>query len=166
MDTPKYMTVAELSRLYVLGRHITELKADSQHSDTTTTTSLGKSNDLHICEICYTSNEKTQLPCGHSICEECEKRWVSRKLTCPFCRMRFGSAKKAAVNGWNLTEFDPELLQRDVQLLQEELNTAWNTAILPKSISRGNITKRACVALPPRLLERRETQDFVLIDAK
>lgn len=168
VDGPKYMTVAALSRLYGIGRHIMELKATLQHNDTTTTNAVKPNNDLHTCEICYTSNEKTQLPCGHSICEDCEERWVSRKLTCPFCRMRFGSAKMAALNGWNLTEFVPELLQRDLQIIHEELNATWSKAILSKKsnyTSRADERKRTLVALSPRLLERRETQDFGLIDA-
>ena len=164
MDNQTYITVAELSRLYLLGRHIRELKATLEQTDTT---DAGKPNDLHICEICYARNEKTQLSCGHSVCEDCEKRWVSRKLTCPFCRMCFDSAKKEAENGWNLTEFDPELLQRDLRIVQEEFNSTWRNAILRKRRSRirQDDIKRTLVGLPQRLLERRETQDFELIDA-
>ena len=104
MESPMFLTVAELGRLYVLGRHVMELKATLQHSTT-------EANNIHLCAICCTEHENAQLPCGHGLCETCEARWVARKLTCPFCRARFGSVKTAARQGWNITEFDPEQLE-------------------------------------------------------
>lgn len=168
LSAPKYITATELSRLYCLGRHILELQATIQHAPASrSTVSCQPSKESNLCEICCASNEKTQLPCGHSICEDCEKRWVSCKLTCPFCRTRFESAKKVAQNGWNLTEFEPELLQCDLQNVQEELNTTWRTAIQQKrrSCTQNYDAQRTMVALPLRLAEIRESEDFGLIDA-
>ena len=38
-----------------------------------------------LCALCLErSNQKFNIPCGHSMCTECEQR--TRSIVCPFCR--------------------------------------------------------------------------------
>lgn len=159
IEPPLILTVVELGRLYMLGRHVMELRATLQHS----TISTGTDN-IHLCAVCCTEHENAQLPCGHGLCETCEARWVARKLTCPFCRARF---KKGARHGWNITEFDPQQLETDIQTTRDRIREIWNRILQRQDgdyLLTNKETNRAFVALPAELLETTQTpQDFALI---
>lgn len=159
---PIVLSVAELARLYALGRHVMELKATLQYS--TTTTSIAEQNNIAWCPICYTEKENAQLPCGHGLCETCEARWVARKLTCPFCRTRFGSA--AARQGWSITEFNPQQPQSDIQTTLDRMHRLWNEILLCQKDEQivREATESTFVTLPLQLLETTQgPQDFELI---
>ena len=162
--SPIVLSVAELGRLYALGRHVMELEA-TQHSTATTSSNSNEQDDIAWCHICYTEKENAQLPCGHGLCETCEARWVARKLTCPFCRTRYGSGA-AARQGWNITEFNPQQLQSDIQTTLDRMHRLWNE-ILDRQKDEQNAkeaTESTFVPLPPQLLETTQgPQDFELI---
>lgn len=42
------------------------------------------------CVICSSkfNNNYVALPCGHVFHSECVLQWISKKLTCPVCRMK------------------------------------------------------------------------------
>lgn len=156
------LSVAELGRLYVLGRHVMELEA-TQHS-TATSSNSSEHDKIAWCHICYTEKENAQLPCGHGLCETCEARWVARKLTCPFCRTRFGSGA-AARQGWNITEFNPQQLQSDIQTTLNRMHRLWNKILdRQKDKQTDKEATEPFVPLPPQLLETSQgPQDFELI---
>lgn len=171
-DLPSLLnvTVADLGRLYKRGRHIVELKKTLYHTTAQMSESdRGESSDIGLCEICCDAKENTQLPCGHTICRDCETRWVIRKLTCPFCRTRFGSARTIAQNGWDLTQFDPQHLQNDLKMEQEKMNELWNSIQRQSRLSAqetAETNNRTFVPLPLRLLETRDVEGFGLIDER
>ena len=114
-------------------------------------------------------HENAQLPCGHGLCECCEKRWVARKLTCPFCRERFVSAKQLARQGWNITEFHVDQLDKDIQSTQDQINKAWEEVTewrQMQSQGANHESETIFVELPLHLCETtQESQhDFELIN--
>lgn len=141
------LTVSDLSRLYLLGRHVMELRATLQQSGATTTTTTTL-NDLLECQICCDRRETAQLPCGHQLCEECEKRWVGRNLSCPFCRQQFDRAGWRS--GWNLTEFDPNTFRHDLETAKGELLAVWSQ-IQQKRRDIDDLPKITLIALPASL---------------
>eukprot|EP00933_Yihiella_yeosuensis_P072652 TRINITY_DN81121_c0_g1_i1.p1 TRINITY_DN81121_c0_g1~~TRINITY_DN81121_c0_g1_i1.p1 ORF type:complete len:486 (+),score=77.72 TRINITY_DN81121_c0_g1_i1:37-1458(+) len=41
-----------------------------------------------LCPVCHSEFwQKVDAPCSHSFCLECIKAWLSRKKTCPMCRL-------------------------------------------------------------------------------
>jgi hypothetical protein len=150
----KLVRVADFVRFFRLGRNWMELQATLQQVVNKT-----ESSDLDVCEICYTGNETARLPCGHQLCEECEQRWVRRKLSCPFCRERFRSAKRVANEGWNLTEFDHETLQSDVQSVQKELHSQWQQMLQTKV----DHADRTFVPMPAQHHDIQDSEGFGII---
>lgn len=57
------------------------------------------------CTICCNLTEGAVLSCcSHALCYDCEKRWLRRKLMCPFCRYRFKNVNEIRRTGcWDLT---------------------------------------------------------------
>jgi hypothetical protein len=67
------------------------------------------------------------LPCGHALCEACEKRWVRKRLVCPFCRHRYSSAKQVASGGYHVAEWSESDLDSDIAALDEQVREFWKT---------------------------------------
>ena len=40
-----------------------------------------------VCPICYEENTEKKLNCSHCFHEECIKKWLQSKNTCPYCRV-------------------------------------------------------------------------------
>jgi hypothetical protein len=79
------------------------------------------------CTICWGNHEATVLPCcRHSLCSECEVKWVRKKLVCPFCRTRFPNRKAVKRNTWELTTWDlQEEVETEIQTIQEKIDSFW-----------------------------------------
>jgi E3 ubiquitin-protein ligase RNF115/126 len=49
-----------------------------------------------ICTIIFNNNYVT-LPCGHIFHSECILQWISKKQTCPVCRMKLSWTKRQII---------------------------------------------------------------------
>ena len=73
------------------------------------------------CLICLDDNSPmVVLSCSHHLCVKCSKRWVSKKLQCPFCRQSF-SRWQVTKSQWELLQWNPDDVKRDVRWMQERL---------------------------------------------
>lgn len=77
--------------------------------------------------ICWVNVEATVLPCcRHSLCSECEAKWVRKKLHCPFCRTRFPNRRAVKRNTWELTKWDfHEEVEAEIQTIQDKIDSFW-----------------------------------------
>ena len=53
-------------------------------------------SDMVQCGVCFddfSNISMVNLPCSHTMCFDCMRRWLVRKSTCPFCRVDFRSAE-------------------------------------------------------------------------
>jgi Ring finger domain len=79
------------------------------------------------CTICWSNLEASVLPCcRHSLCSECETRWVRKKLVCPFCRTQFPNRRAVNRTTWELTTWDlQEELETEIQAIQKQIDSFW-----------------------------------------
>lgn len=74
------------------------------------------------CPICVQEDPKlVVLPCSHCLCTRCKKKWVSTKLSCPFCRRTF---QKKSVQEWEVIEWQPKDAVEDIVRLEAMLEKA------------------------------------------
>lgn len=84
-------------------------------------------NQLHDCVICLEKTEDSVLfCCSQAICTDCERRWVRKRLRCPFCRQSFSSVKEAVQTQWQLSSAIPvEQVVQDVECLGKKIHAFW-----------------------------------------
>ena len=83
------------------------------------------------CAICMDKPEDCVLMCcSHGLCRSCEKRWVRKRLRCPFCRQSFSSVKQAVTTQWELgvSAVPVEQIQKDIQCLEQKIYQFWLSA--------------------------------------
>lgn len=84
------------------------------------------------CSICMDRPEDSVMTCcSHAICHGCEKRWVRRRLRCPFCRQSFSSVKQAVNTQWELMSDSPvsvEHIRKDIRCLEDHMYQFWQKA--------------------------------------
>lgn len=87
---------------------------------------------LPYCVICLEKTEDSVLfCCSQAICSDCERRWVRRRLRCPFCRQSFASVKEAVQTQWQLSSAIPvEQVLQDVQCLGKKVHAFWKGLII------------------------------------
>jgi len=58
-------------------------------------------NENNDCSICYcTLINKLILPCNHTFCKKCIKRWASTNPVCPLCRRPFNRSNLITFDDW------------------------------------------------------------------
>jgi hypothetical protein len=83
--------------------------------------------EISTCLICQDNSENAILPCGHALCESCEKRWVKARLVCPFCRHQYSSAKEVSSDGYHVAEWSESDLDNDIAALDARVTEFWKT---------------------------------------
>lgn len=86
------------------------------------------------CVVCCDRKEYYVLMCcSHALCADCEKRWVRKRLHCPFCRQSFSSVREAAQTEWQLSvsAIPTEHILKDVKCLEQKIQEFWKTVIPP-----------------------------------
>ncbi len=84
------------------------------------------SHSEHLCSICQDEDSKIiVLSCSHSLCEQCHSRWVSRQLSCPFCREHF-QKRSVHQNQWEMLEWQPKDVIKDIVSLECQLDDIWH----------------------------------------
>lgn len=91
---------------------------------------VGASNELKECLICRDANETSVLSCSHSLCRNCERRWVVKHLACPFCRHSFRNESDVRASVWELTEWSNIDFKKDIVQLKTKLETFWKEVCL------------------------------------
>lgn len=66
------------------------------------------------------------LSCSHCLCTECYKKWVSRRLNCPFCREDF-HRRTVNKNQWEVLEWQVKDAIGDIYDLEAKLGKAWES---------------------------------------
>ena len=113
------------------------------------------------CLICLNQDRNTVvLSCSHGLCSKCAKRWVSRRLKCPFCRHDF-SKKDVTTSQWELLEWQAEDVEKDVARLQGTLTDFWNNLNL-SSISAELLS--GYVSKGRTICKIEEKGDMILVD--
>jgi Zinc finger, C3HC4 type (RING finger) len=129
-----------------------------------------RSSGLDECVICLDKTEDSVLTCcSHALCSDCERRWVRKRLCCPFCRKAFSSVQEAVQAQWQLSvaAVPIEQVLKDVYCLEKKIQSFWRLLLVEKvnrdSLSRildGNYVQR------PRTVESyaaEEIDEFVVI---
>ena len=83
------------------------------------------------CAICMDEPEDLVLECcSHALCRRCEKRWVRKRLRCPFCRQSFSSVKQAVTTQWDLsvTAVPVDQIRNDIHSLEQKIYQFWISA--------------------------------------
>jgi hypothetical protein len=121
--------------------------------------------DVSTCLICQNNSENALLPCGHALCETCEKRWVRAQLTCPFCRHQYSSSKQIASGGYHIAEWSESDLDNDIAALNEQIMEFWKTVKChqPMSINKDALFA-AYVAVPRTIRFLPEQDGFIVIE--
>lgn len=85
------------------------------------------------CSICMDKPEHSVLNCcSQGLCQDCEKRWVRKRLRCPFCRTSFRSVRDAVQTQWQLNVSAVPILkhvQDDIECLEHKIGQFWNSII-------------------------------------
>lgn len=122
---PAILTVQAFVDIYTVLLRYFELLSAMKHDDA----SDGNDNNngpRHTCLICLNEDsDVVVLSCTHSLCSTCHKRWVTRKLTCPFCRHTFHQ-RSASLNQWEMLEWKEKDAAKDVIRLEAILEKEWN----------------------------------------
>lgn len=129
-----------------------------------------RSSGLDECVICFDKTEDSVLTCcSHALCSDCERRWVRKRLRCPFCRNAFSSVKEAVQAQWQLSvDVIPiEQVLKDVHCLEKKIQSFWRHLLVEKDnreslacILDGNYVQR------PKTIEScaaEEIDEFVVI---
>jgi len=126
------------------------------------------SKDLKECLICRDANEASVLSCSHSLCRNCEKRWVLKHLACPFCRHSFRNEHDVRASGWELTEWSSADFKKDVVKLKTQLETLWNEVCLkdPSALLDKEPFLACYRELPRRLTMINEMDGFLVIETR
>ncbi len=64
-------------------------------------TSSEKKFDISHCIIClesFISDNQTILACGHTFHSKCILTWFEKKLSCPYCKIKFKWQKTKKIN--------------------------------------------------------------------
>mmetsp|Transcript_18873 Transcript_18873/g.28476 ORF Transcript_18873/g.28476 Transcript_18873/m.28476 type:complete len:272 (-) Transcript_18873:895-1710(-) len=77
------------------------------------------------CLICMSRSEDIILPCLHSMCSMCARRWVGTSGDCPFCRQHYDNCKKFETNQWNIETVSQSSIEDDVSNLASKLKYFW-----------------------------------------
>lgn len=121
--------------------------------------------DISTCLICQNNSENAILPCGHALCEACEKRWVRARLTCPFCRHQYASAKEIASDGYHVAEWSESDLDNDIAALNARVTEFWKTVKRNQPLSTNRDALLATYVSAPRTIRFLPEQDgFVVIE--
>ena len=130
------------------------------------------SGQLPDCVICLEKTEDSVLfCCSQAICSDCERRWVRRRLRCPFCRQSFSSVKEAVQTQWQLSSAIPiEQVGQDVSCLESKVAAFWDGLGLvqrneTKSLQLSELLTQNYVQRPKALdSSATEEGDFVLVN--
>jgi hypothetical protein len=143
------------------------LVAGAQASDNSNDAALESFQDgtaISKCLICQNNSENAILPCGHALCESCEKRWVRARLTCPFCRHQYSSAKEVASDGYHLAEFSESDLDNDIAVLNTRVKEFWKTVKRNQPMGTNKGALLATYTPAPRTIRFLPEQDgFIVI---
>jgi hypothetical protein len=121
--------------------------------------------EISTCLICQNNSENAILPCGHALCEACEKRWVRKRLVCPFCRHRYSSAKQVASGGYHVAEWSESDLDSDIAALDEQVREFWKTVQCNQPTSTSKEALLATYLPAKRTLRFLSEQDgFIVIE--
>ncbi len=97
------------------------------------------------CPVCYESNAKCTLVCGHSFCMSCVKTWYMKGKTCPMCRRNM-HYRRMPVKKWNEEAREQEKIsvfhdsfENILEELMEPLTLYINDIIHPIVIRRKNV---------------------------
>ena len=80
-------------------RQETDLSVYGEDDDPATATAAAAVDDSKNCGICQedvADEIRAEIACGHLYCFECIKQWCAVQNTCPQCRQRLPSARRAA----------------------------------------------------------------------
>jgi Zinc finger, C3HC4 type (RING finger) len=114
-----------------------------------------RSSRLDDCVICLDKTEDSVLTCcSHALCSDCERRWVRKRLCCPFCRKAFSSVQEAVQAQWqlNIDVVPLEQVLKDVQYLEKKLQSFWRRLLVEKD----NRESLACI-LDGKYVQRPKT---------
>jgi hypothetical protein len=143
------------------------LVASAQISDNSNDAALESPRDgtaISTCLICQNNSENAILPCGHALCESCEKRWVRARLTCPFCRHQYSSAKEVASDGYHVAEWSESDLDNDIAVLNARVKEFWKTVKRNQPISTNKDAFLATYTPAVRAIQFLPEQDgFIVI---
>lgn len=126
-STARILSVRDFSKYYTLVRRLSDLMVLEQRGRI----AIGGDDDglkathLTDCVICYNEVSNSILPCNHRICESCERKWVRKRLICPFCRTKFSNVKQIKNCAWHLPQFSETELKSDISSLQCQLESFW-----------------------------------------
>jgi hypothetical protein len=121
--------------------------------------------EISTCLICENNSENAILPCGHALCEACEKRWVRERLVCPFCRHQYSSAKQVAAGGYHVAEWSESDLDNDIAALDAQVKEFWKTVKCNQPMSTNKDALLAKYVPAPRTIRFLPEQDgFIVIE--
>lgn len=124
----RLLTVRDFAEYYTLVRRLSDLLAlNMECSEGNGLDTTPGPTQLAECVICCTETSNSILPCNHRICESCERRWVRKRLKCPFCRTKFKSVKQIRNCAWHLSEFSQAELREDLEDLFAKLDQFWKS---------------------------------------
>ena len=135
---PALITVGRFVHLYMLLSRYSDLlvllKAEYPAADKLT----------DDCLICLDHDQNMiVLSCSHKLCSKCSKRWVSRRLKCPFCRHGF-SRNEVRKNQWEMLEWQSQDVEMDVDMFQQKLEEFWaelDMSLASENLLQGYISK-------------------------
>jgi hypothetical protein len=142
------------------------LAKDSESSDAALETSTrDEIDEISTCLICANNSENAILPCGHALCETCEKRWVRARLVCPFCRHQYSSAKQVASDGYHVAEWSESDLDNDIAALNAQVMEFWKTVKCHQPMGTNKDALLATYVAVPRTIRFLPEQDgFIVIE--
>jgi hypothetical protein len=121
--------------------------------------------EISTCLICQDNSENAILPCGHSLCESCEMRWVRARLVCPFCRHQYSSAKEVSSNGYHVAAWSESDLDNDIATLDARVKEFWKTVKCKQPMSTSKDALLATYVPVPRTIRFLPEQDgFIVIE--
>jgi hypothetical protein len=142
--------------------------AGAQANDNSSDTVLETPRDgtkISTCLICQNNSENAILPCGHALCEACEKRWVRVQLVCPFCRHQYLSAEQVASDGYHVAEWSEGDLDNDIKALDRRVKEFWKTVKRNQPTSTDKDALLATYVPAPRTIQFLPEQDgFIVIE--
>lgn len=111
-----------------------------------------------FCPICAQEDPKlVVLPCSHCLCTRCQRKWVSTKLSCPFCRRTFHDK---SVEEWEVLEWQPKDAVEDIVRLE---------AMLEKAMRQFDFSQKATALISDyepaeRMFQTHEDEEVLFID--
>lgn len=154
-----------LSSLIVVAGAGAGAQANDNSSDVALKTRPQDGTEINTCLICQNNSENAILPCGHALCEACEKRWVRAQLVCPFCRHQYSSAEQVAADGYHVAEWSESDLDNDIAALDARVKEFWNTVKRNQPMSTYKDALLATYVAAPRTIRFLPEQDgFIVIE--